>query len=74
MYQIPKKIRGYRPVREEQPAGLRTILPYNDSLYWIRSRNNAANAGFAVFNINQKYIARASSKGPSTVCLPVCST
>lgn len=48
-----KKLSFYKPEDGDGETGFRTILSYNDSLLWIRTRNNA-NHGIYVFNINQK--------------------
>ena len=48
--------------------GLRTILKYDDSTYFIRTRNNGAN-GILVYNSNQKNFTEHFASGCDS-CLP----
>jgi streptogramin lyase len=60
----------YRAPYREWPAGLRNIVPYNDSLWFIRSRNNASN-GIYTFNPRRKKFTAWHHYVPGCVdCLP----
>ena len=65
-----KKLAFYQPADGDKETGFRTILPYNDSLLWIRTRNNAA-YGIYVFNTNQKkFIRHYYYQNGCASCLP----
>ncbi len=64
------KLSFYQPADGYYETGFRTILPYNDSLLWIRTRNNADN-GIYVFNTRQKkFVKHYHYVDGCTNCLP----
>ena len=60
----------YKPTDGDEAPGFRTLLKYNDSTWWIRTRNNGPN-GIYIFNAIQKKFTHHYYYQPGCVnCLP----
>jgi ligand-binding sensor domain-containing protein len=60
----------YKPPDAGNDIGFRTLVPYNDSIYWIRTRNNVA-YGVYVFNTVQHKFTGNYFVRPCDKCAPL---